>query len=725
MPQVRFGPADYVTGVRALLSAGVAGLAIDGLLGRVHTTPLVTMAAIALVLDLVDGYVARRTGTASEFGARFDMETDAFLIAVLSVHVAGTFGWWVLLIGAMRYVYVAAGAFLPWLRLPLPPRQSAKVVAAVQGVTLAVAASGLLPDGLVRIALCVALVLLVESFGQDCWAQWCRRDEVEPSDRMTPLTGRPIVTVLAAVVLWFACVHPPLADGIGASDLLRIPIEGLVVIGVTLLLPVWGRRAVAVAAGLALAALAVLRLVGLGFTLVLARDFHLLGDLPNVRRGYELVRDTEGPTAAVVATGLVLLLVGVLFVGLPWAALRVCRAASERRDGALGIVTLMGVVWVLCAVAAGPVQSVASARAAGLVRDTVDQVRTDQRESVDFGDELQTDAYAGKSGKQLVGALAGKDVLLLWFESYGRTALEGPISPGIRDVLASSNRQLAAAGYSSRSAFLTSPVVGAGSWLAHGSVQSGVWVDGEQRYSQLLASNRLSLTRAFEKGGWRTVFVVPANTEDWPDGAKYYGFDKLYDSRNVGYRGPKFGYAPMPDQYTLDHFRRVELVRHKRPIFGELDLVSSHYRWGKLPDLIDWNAVGDGRVFRPMAIRGSAVDGRRDPKTSSRLYGKSVEYTWRTIVSFLLTYPDPNRVVIVAGDHQPHQFVGGVGANRDAPVTMIAQDPDVIRRIKGWHWQPGLRPTPDAPVWRMDAFRNRFFRAYGTGNWLPSPALRE
>ena len=52
-------------------------------------------------------------------------------------------------------------------------------------------------------------------------------------------------------------------------------------------------------------------------------------------------------------------------------------------------------------------------------------------------------------------------------------------------------------------------------------------------------------------------------------------------------------------------------------------------------------------------------------------------------------------------------------------ATIIAQDPDVIRRIAGWHWQPGLRPKPNAPVWRMDSFRNRFFDAYGTGNWLP------
>jgi len=650
------------------------------------------------------------------------MEVDAFLIAMLSIQVAPVVGWWVLLIGAMRYLYVAAGWALPWLRLALSPRRSAKVIAAVQGVTLAVAASRALPDGLVRVALAVALILLIESFGQDSWAQWRRRDEVERTESVGRAAGKPVVTGVALVVLWVALVHPPLVDGVSPGDMLRIPLEGLVLIGLAAILPVGARRLLAALAGTALALLVVLRLIGAGFSFVLARDFHLLGDLPNIRRGFELVRDTEGLTTATLATAVVLLATAMLFVVLPWATLRVSRFAAERRRRSLGIVAVLGIVWALCAFVAGPVRPVATARAVGLVRDTIDQVHADQRASVDFGDVLQTDAFAGKSGKQLVGALAGKDVLLIWFESYGRTALEGPMSPGIVDVLATSNRQLSKAGYEARSAFLTSPVVGAGSWLAHGSVQSGVWIDGEQRYGQLLASNRLSLTRAFEKGGWRTVFVVPANTLDWPEGAKYYGFDKLYDSRNVGYKGPKFGYATMPDQYTLEHFRRTELDKHKRPIFGELDLVSSHYRWGKLPDLIDWEDVGDGRVFRPMAKRGSSVDGHRDPKTSSRLYGKSVEYTWRAIVSFLTTYPDPNRVVIVAGDHQPHQFVGGVGANRDAPVTIIAQDPDVIRRIADWHWQPGLHPKPNAPVWRMDTFRNRFFTAYGTGNWLKLPA---
>jgi phosphatidylglycerophosphate synthase len=713
------GPADHITATRAVLAGGVAALVADGLLGADHVTTLVAMTAIALALDLLDGYVARRTGSASAFGARFDLEVDAFLIAVLSIHVASAFGWWVLLIGAMRYLYVAVGRFLPWLRRPLPPRRSAKIIAAVQGVTLAVAASGLLPERLVRLALVLALALLIESFGQDCWSQWRHRHEVGSSAIAEPPPspdGARLWGVIAGAVLWLALVQPSMLGGIGLGDLVRIPIEGLVLVALAVVLPPALRGIVAVVAGLALTVAIVLRGLGAGFRFVLAREFHLLGDWPNVRKGYEVVRDTESQATAIVVSGIVVLVVLGLLVLVVWAAVRVCRIVGEHRRESLGIVGGLAAVWLVCALVGGPAGQVAAASSVDLVRDTAGQVRADQRERVDFADVLQTDAFAGRSGKQLVGALRGKDVLFVWFESYGRTALEGPMSAGVLDALAAGDRQLADAGYATRSAFLTSPVVGAGSWLAHSTLQSGVWIDSEQRYSQLLGSNRLSLTRAFERAGSRTVFVVPANTLDWPEGAAYYGFDKLYDSRNVGYAGPKFGYASMPDQYTFEHLRRTELAKPKRrPLFAELDLVSSHYRWGKLPDLIDWKDVGDGSVFTPMARRGSAVDGRRDPKTSSRLYGASVEYTWRAIVSFLTTYPDPDRVLIVAGDHQPHPFVGGVGANRDVPVTIIAQDPDVIRRIRAWGWQPGLRPKPDAPVWRMDAFRNRFFTAYGTG----------
>ncbi len=173
------GPADGVTLTRATLACGVAALTVDSFGRPTRVTTLVGLAVVAIVLDGVDGWVARRTGTASTLGARFDMEVDAFLILVLSTYVARSSGAWVLAIGAARYAFLGAGWLLPWMRGSLPPRYWRKVVAATQGVVLACAAADVLPHVVTDAALFGALALLTESFGRDVWGLW-RHRPVEP-----------------------------------------------------------------------------------------------------------------------------------------------------------------------------------------------------------------------------------------------------------------------------------------------------------------------------------------------------------------------------------------------------------------------------------------------------------------------------------------------------------------------------------------------------------------
>ncbi|CND69894.1 phosphatidylserine synthase [Mycobacterium tuberculosis] len=174
------GPADHVTLARVVLTGGAAALVAAHLAGAAHTAALVAVASAALVLDGVDGQVARRTGTASRLGARFDMETDAFLVLVLSVEVAWTAGAWVLAIGAMRYGFGAAAWAAPWLRADLRPSVARKGVAVVQGVVLVVAASGAVPYAGLLVA--AALALLVWSFGRDVlWLHARHRRPVEES----------------------------------------------------------------------------------------------------------------------------------------------------------------------------------------------------------------------------------------------------------------------------------------------------------------------------------------------------------------------------------------------------------------------------------------------------------------------------------------------------------------------------------------------------------------
>jgi phosphatidylglycerophosphate synthase len=164
------GPADRVTLARGLMVGAVTALVADRAGQDVPVALVVTLAAVALSLDWVDGQVARRTGTSTALGARFDMEVDAFLILVLSAYVAVHMGPWVLAIGLMRYVFVAASWRFRWMNAPLPGSYARKVVAAVQGIFLVVAASGLLPHAGVLVGL--ALASLVWSFGRDVLWLW-------------------------------------------------------------------------------------------------------------------------------------------------------------------------------------------------------------------------------------------------------------------------------------------------------------------------------------------------------------------------------------------------------------------------------------------------------------------------------------------------------------------------------------------------------------------------
>ena len=727
----RLGPADRVTLTRASLVCGVAALTADSFGGPTPVTTLVALATVALVLDAVDGWVARRTGTVTPLGARFDMEVDAFLILVLSVYVAPSLGGWVLAIGAARYASGAAGWALPWLRRPVPPRHWRKVVAAVQGIVLTVAAAGVLPDAGAVVALAVALALLAESFGRDVWWLW-RHRQVSPlpavSGAALGTMGRrggvrvvvdAALTVLACLLVWAALVAPNRIGGLTPTAFLRIPLEGLAIVVLALVLPRGLRRVTSVLLGLALALLTVVKVLDMGFFAVLDRPFDPVYDWYYLRPAVGVLGDSVGQGAAratVAAAGVLLVLLLVL---MPLSVARLSGLVARHRTGATRGVTALGVVWVLAA-AAGPQLApgthLVSTSAAGLAYDEVGLVRAGLADQQAFDSALASDRFRDTPGNRLLTGLRGKDVIIAFVESYGRVAVQdSSFSPRVDAVLDSGTRRLRAAGFSSRSAFLTSPTFGAASWLAHSTLQSGLWVDSQRRYDQLLTRDRLTLTGAFGRAGWRTVFDVPAIASPWPEGSSFYHYDKLYDAHNVGYRGPPFSYATMPDQYTLAEFRRRELAGHRRsPVMAEIDLVSSHHPWAPLPHLVSWKRVGDGSVFDGMPEQGESPDVVfRDPEQVRDAYGQSVEYSLGSLISFVRRYPDPDLVLVVLGDHQPHTYVTGEGASHDVPVSIIAHDPAVMRRIAGWGWQDGLRPGPSAPVWPMDAFRDRFLTAYG------------
>ena len=172
---MNFGPANQITAVRALIVVMLATFAARPV--TPHVAWIVgSVTIVALLLDGVDGWVARRTGTVSTFGMRFDMETDAALILVLAILVwqDGKAGPWVLLSGLLRYAFVAAGWLLPWMRAPLASSLRGRIICVVQILALIVAIAPAIPPPASAVVAAVALLALCYSFVADTVWLWRR-----------------------------------------------------------------------------------------------------------------------------------------------------------------------------------------------------------------------------------------------------------------------------------------------------------------------------------------------------------------------------------------------------------------------------------------------------------------------------------------------------------------------------------------------------------------------
>jgi hypothetical protein len=425
-----------------------------------------------------------------------------------------------------------------------------------------------------------------------------------------------------------------------------------------------------------------------------------------------LLADSVGHTTAVITVTLAIVAAVAIPIVTALAAMRLARLGALHKTGTARGLTAVGVAWALLAVFGAPL---ASSSAAGLAYDQIQAVRDAIEQQDVFAERAADDAFADTPPSRLLTGLRGNDVIVAFVESYGQVAIEGSsFSPSVDAVLDAGTSSLSAAGFRSESVWLTSPTFGGISWLAHSTLQSGLWVDNQLLYNQLMTSDRLTLATAFQRAGWQTVADVPSNEKEWPEGKRFYKYDQIYGDGDVGYEGPSFSYASMPDQYTLAAFQRLELGRPHDPLFAEIDLVSSHTPWAPLPQMIGWDQVGDGEVFNSMAADGDSPDevwGSADRVREA--YGQSIEYSLSTLISFVQMYGDKNLVLVVLGDHQPAKIVTGEDPTHNVPITVIAHDPAVMQRIAGWGWDAGLRPSSDAPLWRMDAFRDRFLSAFG------------
>jgi phosphatidylglycerophosphate synthase len=703
----RLGPADVVTWIRCCLVGGAVALVTGGS-GGGATGALVVVATAALALDGVDGAVARRTGTASAFGARFDMEVDASLVLALGIGAARLVGPWVLVIGAARYFLLVAALAIPALDRPTPPRVWRKVVAAAQGVALMVVCTRLLPSSISGALAIAAAVALVWSF----------------ATQVLELLGHPVgrlpawvLSAGAVLLVWAALVLPDAVAGFGPAAAARLPAEGVLIAALLLVVPRPVVRPIALALGLGLGVLTVAKGLNAAIGAALGRPFDPMSDIGQLGPGAGVVADALDTGPAVVLVCAVLIVVATLAL-LGWAVLRLAGLVRAVPRRTAPVLVAAAVVWAVVAatgVRISPGAPIASVDEAAFAAGEVGRSLASGAAVRSFGSALaKPDRYVTAPADLRLAKLRGMDVLVVFVESYGEVAVRGtPLSRGVDRTLAAGTLALSAAGFSARTAMLTSPTFGGISWLAHATLESGVWVPDQASYDRLLQTDHLTLARTFHDAGWRTVSDVPSDARPWPEGQRFYAFDRLYNADDVGYAGPRFSYARIPDQYTLARFGRLELARGHRPVMAEIDLVSSHTPWTPLPRLVPAASLGDGSVYDPMPAQGvPARIAWQDPKQVQALYGRSISYSIDSVVDFVAQAHDPRLVVLMVGDHQPAEEVSGPHASHDVPVSLIAADPGVLKAVGGWGWADGLLPSPSGPTWRMDRFRDRFLDAY-------------
>ncbi|MET0169645.1 MAG: sulfatase, partial [Aliihoeflea sp.] len=152
----------------------------------------------------------------------------------------------------------------------------------------------------------------------------------------------------------------------------------------------------------------------------------------------------------------------------------------------------------------------------------------------------------------------------------------------------------------------------------------------------------------------------------------------------------------------------------RAPVFAEIALISSHAPWTPIAELVDWDEIGDGTIFDVQAQSGDAPEVVwRDRDRVRDQFRQSIDYSLRTVASFLGRLDGPPPLIVILGDHQPATFVSGNETDRSVPIHVIS-DRATLNAIDGWAFSEGAVPGDDAPVWRMDEFRKRFVDTFST-----------
>ena len=531
-------------------------------------------------------------------------------------------------------------------------------------------------------------------------------------------SGLPAVAAAALLLNALLAVEFPSA-GRGWESLLRVSPDFLLVLATVGLSARSGARLKWALCSLLSAAIVLLRVFQSADSLVpivFNREFSLYLDARRLPDLLFLLRQTRPDWGVALAAAAIPVAAAVLCLGV-WRALRILHDGVRSRGVpgaavALAAVLLGPSLWA--AACPGPERSIWSR--AGLPRLAAEvafifdlpRLRAEHqaviRAAVDRARETPGD----------LRRLAGVSVLILVVESYGRSALADPRHAGrVLTQLKAAELQLRAAGFRLCSSYLDSPTFGGGSWLAHATLATGVRADSQLRHDLLLDSTLVPLAEYFNRAGYRTVLATPGTLWPWPEG-DFFRYGEVLRAPDLGYRGPAFGYAAMPDQFVLDRVARAVVQNAATPLLVESILVGSHAPFDvQAPYVEDWDRIGDGFVFHTLPATAFPVEWSRIGD-ASEAYAAAMAHSIRVLTEFILRFLRADELVVIVGDHQPAPELAGFEEPASVPVHVISRNPALLAPFMRRGYTDGLCPQQPPPHPGMETFFWDFLQDFST-----------
>lgn len=312
----------------------------------------------------------------------------------------------------------------------------------------------------------------------------------------------------------------------------------------------------------------------------------------------------------------------------------------------------------------------------------------------------------------LVG-LKGRNVLLVFIESYGAITLTDPGLSGILNpVRARFEEQVRQAGYHVQSGLLNSPITGGGSWMAHATMTTGVRVDAQPLYDVLLSRASPTLGRYLKERGYRTIVAVPRIQQPWPESA-FFSFDTVLNDAAFAYAGMRFSWESVPDQFVLEKVHEREIASARQPLFIQYVLSSSHLPFDSAPPLIeDASTLGDGSVYNTLGFEefpppAQVFDNQRG-------YAATTRYVLDALGNYLSRRLADDSLIIVLGDHQPPLTIAAASRNKAVPVHVLSRDPALLEPFRRAGYAEGMAPPGTVTDTGMETFLAWFLENYSS-----------